>query len=119
MSVAGVRGEVALALASTSLAVFDHLAQLGNVGKPSALVGVQRGERRDIGCGTQATLTVWVVAAQIDPGPSDDELDAALDEVLTALDAAEGIVWRTYERGVYGEANPAYQVTVEVATDDG
>ena len=60
-----------------------------------------------------------IIAAKVDPtGPADDELDAALQDVLYLLDTddrAAGLLWTGATRAVYGEpepTNPAYEVAV-------
>lgn len=59
-----------------------------------------------------------IVGAQTTPGSADDELDAALQDVLFALDTqkvANALTWTEATRAVYGEpdpTNPAYEVAV-------
>lgn len=110
--IAGARAALADAIRTgTGLDVVDHFAQLDHVGKPTVLVGVATGEPHPTGCAELASMAVWVVAAATDPGPADDELDAALDLVLACCGT-----WTTFERGTYGDTNPAYRITVEVPT---
>jgi hypothetical protein len=64
------------------------------------------------------TFALVLIAAQVTPGPADDELDDLLEDVLAALDdvAASGLRWTEATRAVYAQSNPAYEVTVTATT---
>lgn len=48
-------------------------------------------------------------------GPADDDLDAFLDDVLDAIDAAQHLPsWTEARRAVYDERLPAYEVDLPV-----
>ena len=65
----------------------------------------------------QAALLV--ITPRIDPtGPADDELDAALEDVLYSLDQTPaGIVWESARRVVYADVLPAYEIAITVHTN--
>lgn len=59
------------------------------------------------------TFDVIVVAVKSEPGAADDELDAALEDVLMALDKSGVTTWTRAERGVFESTQtPCYDVTV-------
>lgn len=70
--------------------------------------------------GTRAyTIVLLLLTALTEPGPADDELDAALEDVLHALDTAPagaGIAWTLADRAVFEDSFPAYQITTTVYT---
>jgi hypothetical protein len=56
--------------------------------------------------------TVYVVTETVDPGAGDDELEAALEDALGALDAAQLVTWERAERTVFGrDLWPCYEIT--------
>lgn len=57
-----------------------------------------------------------ILAAKSDPtGPADDELDAALEDVLYAIERSQTLPqWTSAERAVYADTTPAYQVNLPV-----
>jgi hypothetical protein len=69
------------------------------------------------------TFDVIVVAANAEAGAGDDEIDAALEDVLLVLDTSGRTTWTRAERGVFQSTQtPCYDVTVvqrsEVVDDD-
>lgn len=46
----------------------------------------------------QVALAVWILTGQEDPAKADDELDAALLDVLTAMQPLTWVDWQTAER---------------------
>lgn len=65
-------------------------------------------------------MALVLLAAKVEPGPGDDELDALLEDVLyvvTSSYAAEaGITWTVARRATYQEATPAYEIDISVTT---
>lgn len=64
------------------------------------------------------TYALVLVAAKVDDhGAADDELDAALEDVLHAIETTPGLpMWTKADRAVYGETVqlPAYEITLTV-----
>ncbi len=48
-----------------------------------------------------------VITPRVQAGPADDQLEAATERVLAAVDAADTITWTTAERGVYASSPDA------------
>lgn len=73
----------------------------------------------------EVEAALLVIAAKVTPGPSDDELEAALQDVLYALDshvATRALTWTEATRSVYGPedgdpTNPAYSIAVTTQTE--
>lgn len=60
-----------------------------------------------------------IVGPVVEPGAGDEELEAALEDVLFALDQAEDLTWSTAKRATYGEPEPmfpAFEITVQITT---
>ena len=55
-----------------------------------------------------------LVTPLTDAGPADDDLDLVLEDVLHLLDTLPDITWNDAKRGVYADANPAYEVAITV-----
>lgn len=55
-------------------------------------------------------MALILIASKTAPGPADDELDALLEDVLTALDGSDQMSWSKATRATYNEQYPAYQV---------
>jgi hypothetical protein len=116
-TLAGARAAVAGHVEdATGLPVLPYFAVADHIGEPTVMVGIASLVPGLTGCGQVLTMSVWVIAAQVDPGPADDELDAACDQVLAALTDLPTATVTAGERGVYAETNPAYRLTVEVQT---
>lgn len=65
-----------------------------------------------------STVTLWVITPHIDTIKAEDALDAALDDVIAALDQILWANWRTAERAIFGDAQaPAYRIDLQVATN--
>lgn len=58
-----------------------------------------------------STFDVWLLSAHEDEGKADDDLDATLPAVITALHSIESAV-HSGERGVWAETFHAYKLTV-------
>ena len=64
-----------------------------------------------------STISLWIITPKIDTIKGEDELDAALDIVVAALDTILWANWRTAERSIFGDAQaPAYRIDLQVAT---
>lgn len=115
--IAGARAALADHLRTeTGLDVLPYLGSVDNVGKPLVLVGIATTKPDDTGTAELVTMPVWIVAAQTEPGPADDELDTAHDLVVAALLTMKATTWTAGQRGVYGDSQPAYELTVECVT---
>lgn len=62
------------------------------------------------------SLTVWVLTPRLDPETADDDLDAALLDVLAVLHPLDAFTWGPAERGVFAETAHGYKLTVTAAT---
>ena len=113
----GVRGRVAddLAPLLPGIDVYPSYRTLENLARTSVLVGWTDAEPfGTANPGETVTVALWVVAAQTDPtGAADDELDAATDLVLAALDTLP-YPWRRIRRTVYADTNPAATIDLEL-----
>ena len=86
--------------------------------KPTVLVRVDRvepageaGARRV----RRYRYAVIIIPIKTNGDPAEDELDACLEDVLAAIDAAPDVTWEAAERGTWEDtAFPAYEVTVSV-----
>lgn len=58
------------------------------------------------------TLTVWVLTPHQDGPDVDDDLDAALLDVLAVLHGRRDLVWTVAERGVLADTWHGYKITV-------
>lgn len=61
----------------------------------------------------QGEVSVHVASPHDDPDRAEDDLDAALADVLHALDQpdAEGIIWTTARRGTLDGKYPSWEIT--------
>lgn len=60
-------------------------------------------------------FALWVIEPKvIDP---EDDLDAALDEVILALDKFPAILWSEAERSTYRELYPAYRIALTTVSE--
>lgn len=60
-------------------------------------------------------VALLVIAPKTEVGPADDQLDDLLEDVLLALEESPDLItWTTAERAVYQDAQPAYEVTLQV-----
>lgn len=61
------------------------------------------------------TYGIVLIASKTHPGAADDELDAALEDVLHAIDQAPGHTWERAVRATFEDTKiPAYEITVSV-----
>lgn len=60
-------------------------------------------------------LVVIAAATAVEAG--EDELDAALEDVLHALDSSTSLTWTAAKRAVYADTNPAYEVALTVTVN--
>lgn len=115
----GVRARVAADLAPLlpDMDVYPSYRTLENLGRSAVLVGWTDAEPfGTANPGELTTVALWVVAAPVDPaGPADDELDAAVDAVLAALDGLP-YPWRRVRRTVYADTNPAATIDLELGS---
>lgn len=95
----------------TGIAVLPYSRDIDPPSQPTVMVRIdevtpssQPQALRDYG------FALILVASKTTPGPADDELDALLEDVLTALDASEQITWSKATRATFNEQYPAYQV---------
>jgi hypothetical protein len=118
VSVSGVRAELAgdlmLALPA-GVVMLDYYANPDNIGGPTVVVGIRKGDRGDAGCAPNLAMDVYGIVGKVDPGPADDELDGLLDQLLTALDGIGYANWSTFDRAVFSDTWPCYLITVEVS----
>lgn|GEM_PF-2751154 len=78
---------------------------------------IERGSRINDRNGLEVTVELWVIVGSEDPAKVDDDLDDALDEVLTAVHDIPFIDWSVAERGVLKERFHGYRMTARaVAT---
>lgn len=98
---------------------------IDGVPKPTVMVWQQALARPD-DFGLQrvnVTFNIWVLVGQENSGNADNALDAALENLLNALQPIDWVEWTTAERNVFGNTEGkqfhGYFVTVEaVATID-
>lgn len=64
-------------------------------------------------------LELWLLTPkqELVKGGADDDLDAALDVVLSAIDAADPLLWTVAERGVWSEEWHGYKIDLSVQTN--
>ena len=117
------RDEVVAALAAlpdlpAGIRVMPYARALTNLSQTVAMVRVDRVERGAV-AGTRAyAMAVVVVSPKTEPGPADDELDGALEDVLHALETGNtGFLIGTATRAVFGDSQwPAYEIALTVHT---
>lgn len=64
-----------------------------------------------------STLSLWLISPHVDEVRAEDNLDATLDLVITALDGITFVQWKAAERSTFGDAQaPAYRIELQVAT---
>lgn len=70
--------------------------------------------------GTRAnTIALLVIATKSDPAAAEDELDAALEDVLHVLDTSPegtGIEWSGAKRATFDGGFPCYEISTTVHT---
>lgn len=119
-ALAGFRAQVADLVRDAAPAgwqVFDHAAAPDGIGVTTVFVLVDTWSESPVACGgVTVGLVLWVVAAATDPGPADDELDAAADVVRGVLRELDTAATVTGQRGTWADTNPAYRVEAEVTT---
>lgn len=61
-------------------------------------------------------LELWLLTPKLalEKDGADDDLDAALDQVLSAIDVADGLLWTTAERGVWADEWHGYKIDLSV-----
>lgn len=64
-----------------------------------------------------ATFTVTVVTALTTPNKAEDDLDAAVADLLHAIDGIDWLDWENARKVLYGERHLAYDVTVKAVTE--
>lgn len=101
----------------TTWDVYGYLFQLDSVGSPSVFVDVESFATGRVGCNLAVSLGVWCVTPYTEPANATPELlrmaqqvhDDLRELVPSARVSGDG-------RAIYGEASPAWRVTVEVET---
>lgn len=111
------RDEVVAALETivpTSIRVVGYARAIDPPQKPTVLVKIVRVTPAAIQNRRAYEFGLVIIPTKTDPnGPADDELDAALETVLDALDQWEDVTWSAAERGTYQDTTyPAYEVAV-------
>jgi hypothetical protein len=118
------RNEIVSILAGVLPAGIDVKAYADNIDPPLAPTVMVRIDKvrpsRTAGYLWDIDAALVLVAAQTYAGPGDDELDAALADVLAVLDrddVASSLAWGEATRATYGPTdgdptNPAYEITV-------
>lgn len=63
-------------------------------------------------------VELWILTPKLnlEPRGADDDLDAALDVVLDAIDDAEQLTWSLAERSVWDDALHGYKINLSVPT---
>jgi hypothetical protein len=97
-----------------------HVEPYGSTGPetiawPTVLVSVARIKPGPILGARTCEAELLVVVPTDTAGPSDDELEQVLDQVLAVLDAASpgpAVTWSQAERATYRGAYPAYLITI-------
>lgn len=109
------RATAARALAKiTGVDVHDYPRAVDQPVRPFLVLAPTRVVPADVACPTtRVQLDVWVVTQHTDHGTAADPLDALLDQVLDALDAAQ-VRWTDAEPVIYRDTHAAYRVAVEV-----
>jgi len=64
----------------------------------------------------EANFTVTVVTPLTTPNKAEDDLDAAVGDLVNAIDAIEWLDWETAKKVLYGDRHLAYDVTVKAVT---
>lgn len=63
-------------------------------------------------------MTLWLLTPRLNPGPADDALDKAADQLIAAVDALPWCTWDAAERGVWGDqAFAGYKLTLTATTE--
>lgn len=116
-TLATVRTDVAAALKQQlhGVTVIDRPAALDVILERTLLVGVAQVDPPNVACPAwQVRVSLWAVSPLTDDdGHADDDVDALLEHVLTACDAA-GLPWSQAERAIWRESNPCYRIELEV-----
>lgn len=89
------------------------------VNQPVVLFYRDRVEKAPNGQGVYFnTISLWVITPNIDSVRAEDNLDATLDVVITAIDSITWANWKTAERSTFGDAQaPAYRLDIQIATN--
>jgi predicted RNase H-like nuclease len=84
------------------------------ISRPTVAVWQQSVVRRDELGQDRATvnLEIWVLVGHEDPEKADDALDAALDDLILALQPIDWVQWSEAQRGVLADTFPGYNITV-------
>lgn len=81
------------------------------VARTSLVPAPQHGRRTN-------TLSLWLLTPKesLAQDGADDDLDAALDQVLDAIDATASLTWSTAERSVWEDVAHGYNITISLTT---
>ena len=121
MSLASARNGLADALrpALPGYNIFPAPQSLDTITKPTlALIrtNVEKAPEAPLGFHMN-TLSLWVICPITLANKSEDALDDLLEEVLEALDEVAVTRWSTAERSVWGDANPAYNISLQTLSN--
>ena len=120
MSVRSQVSDALRALLPANMRVIDVPRSLDGIeaNRPVVLLYRDRLEKAPNAQGAYlSTISLWIITPKIDTIKGEDELDAALDIVVAALDTILWANWRTAERSIFGDAQaPAYRIDLQVAT---
>lgn len=113
-----VRADVAAALEQRlpgDTLIVGRPAALDAITTRTLLVGLSAIDPPDVACPAwQVGVLLWAVSPLTDDdGHADDDVDAFLEDVLTACDAA-GLAWTRAERAIWRDTNPAYRIELGV-----
>lgn len=103
----------ALADALPDYRVTGHPASLDRVDTRTVMVWTNTLTPAGIGADRLTiALTVWVLTPHTSPSATDDDLDAALADVIGALHPLDAFAWTQAERDMYGDAWHGYRLDV-------
>lgn len=105
----------------TTYTVEPYARNVGNIADVTVMLRLDElHQSKYAGGHWDVDAALLIVGPDPTPGAGDDSLEAALEDVLFALDSADNLLWSTAKRAVYGQAPspefPAFEISIQITT---